>query len=33
MFDPILEITENANTYTPLAPGDERIVTDAFDRL
>ena len=27
MFDPILEVTENANTYTPLAPGDERIVS------
>jgi hypothetical protein len=24
-FDPVLELAENANTYTPLAPGDERI--------
>ena len=24
-FDPILETAENANTYTPLGPGDERI--------
>jgi GNAT superfamily N-acetyltransferase len=30
MFDPILEITENPNTYTPLATGDERIVTDGW---
>jgi GNAT superfamily N-acetyltransferase len=30
MFNPILEITENPNTYTPLAPGDERIVTDGW---
>src|SRR5262245_32992734 len=30
MQDPILELAENANTYTPLAPTDERIVTDRF---
>ena len=29
-FDPILELAENANTYTPLAATDERIVTDRF---
>lgn len=29
-FDPILELAENANTYTPLGPGDERIVTDRW---
>ena len=26
----ILELAENANTYTPLGPGDERIVDDRF---
>jgi hypothetical protein len=30
MIDPILELAENANTYTPLRPGDERIVTDRY---
>src|SRR5262245_43253236 len=30
MIDPILELAENANTYTPLAPTDERIVTDRW---
>jgi GNAT superfamily N-acetyltransferase len=29
-FDPILELAENANTYTPVAPGDERIVDDRY---
>ncbi len=29
-MDPILELAENANTYTPLAPGDERIVEDRY---
>jgi Fe2+ transport system protein FeoA len=28
--DPILELAENANTYTPLGPRDERIVTDRY---
>jgi hypothetical protein len=28
--DPILELAENANTYTPLAATDERIVTDRW---
>lgn len=28
--DPMLEIAENANTYTPLGPNDERIVTDRY---
>jgi hypothetical protein len=28
--DPWLEIAENANTYTPLGPNDERIVTDRY---
>jgi ribosomal protein S18 acetylase RimI-like enzyme len=30
LFDPVLELAENANTYTPLAPTDERIVTDRW---
>jgi hypothetical protein len=30
MLDPVLELAENANTYTPLAATDERIVTDRF---
>ena len=29
-FDPIRELSENANAYTPLGPGDERIVTDRY---
>ena len=29
-MDWVLELAENANTYTPLAPADERIVTDRF---
>ncbi len=29
-FDPALELAENANTYTPLAPGDERIATPRY---
>src|SRR3954466_13705944 len=29
-FDPVLELAENANTYTPLAETDERIVTDRW---
>lgn len=28
--DPWLELAENANAHTPLAPGDERIVTDRY---
>jgi hypothetical protein len=28
--DPWLELAENANTYTPLGPKDERIVTDRY---
>ena len=28
--DPWLELAENANTYTPLGPDDERIVTDRY---
>jgi hypothetical protein len=28
--DPWLELAENANTYTPLGPRDERIVTDRY---
>jgi len=28
--DPWLELAENANTYTPLGPTDERIVTDRY---
>ena len=28
--DPWLELAENANTYTPLGPQDERIVTDRY---
>jgi hypothetical protein len=28
--DPVVELAENANTYTPLLKGDERIVTDRF---
>jgi GNAT superfamily N-acetyltransferase len=30
MFDAVLELAENANTYTPLGRSDERIVTDRF---
>jgi hypothetical protein len=30
MTDWVLELAENANTYTPLRPGDERIVTDRY---
>jgi hypothetical protein len=30
MDDPILEVTENANTYTPLNPGDERILDERY---
>ena len=30
MTDWILELAENANTYTPLGPKDERIVTDRY---
>jgi hypothetical protein len=29
-FDPVLELAENANTYTPLGANDERIVTDRW---
>ena len=29
-LDPVLELAENANTYTPLAATDERIVTDRW---
>jgi hypothetical protein len=28
--DPVVELAENANTHTPLSPGDERIVTDRY---
>ena len=28
--DPVLELAENPNTYTPLAAHDERIVTDRW---
>jgi hypothetical protein len=28
--DPMLEIAENANTYTPLGPKDERVATDRY---
>ena len=28
--DPWLELAENANTYTPLGPDDERVVTDRY---
>lgn len=28
--DPWLELAENANAYTPLGPGDERVVTDRY---
>jgi hypothetical protein len=30
MTDPLLELAENANTYTPLGPTDERIATDRY---
>jgi hypothetical protein len=30
VLDPILELAENANTYTPLAPGDERIAAGGY---
>ncbi len=30
LFDPILELAENANTYTPLAPGDERVMAGRY---
>jgi len=26
----LLELAENANTYTPLGPDDERVVTDRY---
>ncbi len=29
-MDPVLELAENANTYTPLGPTDERIVNDRY---
>jgi GNAT superfamily N-acetyltransferase len=29
-FDPILELAENANTYTPLGPDEERVVDDRY---
>ncbi len=29
-MDPLLELAENANAYTPLGPRDERIVTDRY---
>ena len=29
-MDWTLELAENANTYTPLGPGDERVVTDRY---
>ncbi len=29
-MDPVLELAENANTYTPLGPEDERIVNDRY---
>jgi len=29
-MDPVLELAENANAYTPLGPRDERIVTDRY---
>src|SRR5271169_1877239 len=30
VFDAALELAENANTYVPLAPGDERVTTDRY---
>jgi hypothetical protein len=30
LLDVLLELAENANTYTPLGPDDERIVTDRY---
>ncbi len=30
MFDAALELAENANTYVPLGPGDERVTTDRY---
>ena len=30
MADPILELAENANTYTPLGPDDERVVDERY---
>jgi hypothetical protein len=30
VLDPVLELAENANTYTPLGPNSERIVTDRW---
>src|SRR6478735_7151116 len=29
-MDPVLELAENANTYTPLAPGDVRVVEERY---
>ena len=29
-FDPVLELAENASTYTPLGPAAERVVTDRY---
>jgi GNAT superfamily N-acetyltransferase len=29
-FDPVLELAENANTYTPLGPAAERVLTDRY---
>ena len=29
-MDWVLELAENANTYTPLGPDDERVVTDRY---
>jgi GNAT superfamily N-acetyltransferase len=30
VIDPVLELAENPNTYTPLGPGDDRLVTDRY---
>jgi GNAT superfamily N-acetyltransferase len=29
-FDPVVELAENANTYVPLVPGNDRVVTERF---
>jgi GNAT superfamily N-acetyltransferase len=29
-FDPVVELAENANTYTPLVRGNDRVVTDRY---
>jgi GNAT superfamily N-acetyltransferase len=29
-FDPVVELAENANTYVPLVPGNDRVVTDRY---